>query len=66
MGCKLSVGVVQTRPEAAFGMKYATICLVMRFHLLTLLFLTLQAIAQTEHSARPLDQAVKTAIDGFP
>jgi beta-lactamase class A len=38
----------------------------MKFNLSALLLLTLPAIAQTAHSARPLDQTLKTAIDAFP
>ena len=38
----------------------------MKFNLSALLLLTLPAIAQTAHSARPLDQTLKTAIDTFP
>ena len=37
-----------------------------KFHISALLFLTLPAVAQTTHPARPLDQTVKTAIDAFP
>ena len=38
----------------------------MKFHLSALPLLTLQAVAQTAHPMRPLDQTLKTAIDAFP
>jgi beta-lactamase class A len=38
----------------------------MRFHRFALLLLALPAVAQTAHSARPLDKTVQAVIDGFP